>query len=89
MFPHLGWFVFRVEDSQLGEHAHMCPLQAQRSLEELDQFLKVAPVLVVVDELFQFVGVDHDVETAHLGQTELLAVYAREAYLRKGRMKQI
>ena len=84
MFPHLGWLVFGVEDGQLGEHTHVSPLQAEGGLQQLDQLLKVAAVLVVVDELLQLVGVHHDVETAHLGQPELLAIDAGEANLDRG-----
>ena len=53
----------------------MCALQAERRLEEGDQLVEVATVLVVVDEVFEFVSVNHDVETTDLSETELLRVY--------------
>ena len=40
--------------------------------------------LVVVDELLQLISVHHNVEAAHLGQPELLAVHAGEAHLLPG-----
>ena len=39
----------------------------ESSLKKLNQFLKVSSVLVVVDEFFQLVSMDHNVETTHLG----------------------
>lgn len=52
VFSHLGWLVFGVEDCQLGEHAHVRPLQSKSRLKEGDQLVEVATVLVVVDEIF-------------------------------------
>ena len=52
MFSHLGWLVLGVENAQLCEHAHVCPLQSQGGLQEGDQLTEVAKVLVVVDEVF-------------------------------------
>ena len=45
MLPHLLGFELRVEDGQLGEHAHVGSLQAQRRLQHGDQLLEVATVL--------------------------------------------
>ena len=42
---------------------------------------KRAMYLVVVDELLQFVSMDHDVQTTHLGQTELFPFHTGETYL--------
>ena len=47
MLPHLLGFELRVEDGQLGEHAHVGSLQAQRRLQHGDQLLEVAAVLEV------------------------------------------
>ena len=41
----------------------------------------MAAVLVVVDEVLQLVGVDHDVEATDLSQSELLRVHTRETHL--------
>jgi hypothetical protein len=84
VFAHLRRLVFRVEDRQFGEHAHVGALQTQRRLQQPDQLLEVAAVLVVVDEVLELVGVDHDVHAAHLRQAELLGVDAREAHLLPG-----
>lgn len=51
------------------------------SFQERDELLKVASVLVVVDELLQFISVHHNVQAAHLGQAELLIIHASEADL--------
>ena len=82
MLTHLGWLVLGIEDGQFGEHAHMGTLQTQGGLKEQNELLKVAAVLVVVDQLLKLVGVNHNVETAHLGQTEFLAIHTREADLK-------
>ena len=42
---------------------------------------KESAILVVVDEFFQFIGVNYDVQAAHLSQTEFLVVDARKAHL--------
>ena len=81
VFPHFGWLVFGVEDGQLCEHAHVCPLQAQGSLHQSDELIEVAPVLVVVDQVLQLVCVYHDVQATNLCQAELLGVHTREADL--------
>ena len=52
MLSHLGWLVFGVEYGQLGEHAHVSSLQAQGGLHQCDKLVEVAPVLIVVDEIF-------------------------------------
>ena len=82
MLAHLGRLVLAVEDGQLGEHAHMRALQTECGLQQRDQLVKVAARLVVADELLQLVGVHHDVQTAHLGQTELATVNASKAHLK-------
>lgn len=51
MFPHLLRFVLGVEDCEFGEHAHVGTLEAERRFQELDELLKVTPVLVVGDQL--------------------------------------
>ena len=82
VLAHLLRLVLGVEDGQLGEHAHVRALQTERSLEQADELHEVAAVLVVVDEVFELVGVHDDVQTAHLCQAELLVVDAGEADLR-------
>ena len=66
MFPHLGRFVFGIEDSKLREHTHMSPLEAQGSLKERYELIKVAPVLIIVDEVSQLIGVNNNMETTDL-----------------------
>lgn len=81
VLPHLLRFELGVQNSQLGEHAHVCALQAERRLQQSDELLKVASVLVVADQVLQLIGVDHNVEAADLRQAELLAVHAGKAHL--------
>lgn len=50
---------------------------------EVEKILFLA-YLVVVDQLLKLVSVHHDVEAAHLGQSELLAIHAGEAHLFPG-----
>lgn len=47
VLPHLLGFELGVEDGQLGEHAHVSPLQAQGCLQHGDQLLKVSTVLEI------------------------------------------
>jgi hypothetical protein len=81
MLPQLGGLVFGIQDGQLGEHAHVCSFKTQRGLKETHHLLKVAPILIVVDEVFQLVGVHNDVEAAHLGQAKLVVVNASKTHL--------
>ena len=59
----------------------MSSLQAKGSLEEGDEFIEEASVLVVVDEFLQLISVDDNVETADLSKTELLRVHTGKADL--------
>ena len=43
----------------------------------------MSPVLIEVVELFEFVCMHHDVQTAHLRQTEFLVLHARKAHLQQ------
>ena len=61
--------------------AHVRALQTEGGFEQRDEFLEVATVLVIVYEVFELVCVNHDVETAHLRQSELLVVDTSEAHL--------
>ena len=81
MFSELGWFVFGIQDSQLCEHAHMCTFEAKRSLQQAHQLLEVAAILIVVDKIFKFISVHHNVQTTHLSQAELVVVHTGEANL--------
>ena len=85
MLPHLAGLVLGVEDSQLGEHAHVSPLQTECGLHERDELAEVALVLVEADQLLQLIGVHYDVQATHLRQTELLRLHTREAHLEGGR----
>lgn len=81
MLPHLLRFELGVKDGELREHAHVSPLQTQRSLQQRDEFLEVSAVLIVADQVLQLVSVDDDVKAADLCQTELLPIHARKADL--------
>lgn len=41
--------------------------------------------LIVVDELLQFVGMDNNMQAAHLGETELLPIYTCKTHLEEQR----
>ena len=84
MLSQFSGLVLRVQDGQLSEHAHVGALQAQGGLQETHQLLKVAPLLIVVVQVFELVGMDDDVKAAHLGQPELVVVDACEANLLPG-----
>ena len=85
VLPHLGGLVLGVEYGQLCEHAHVGALQTQCSLHEGDELVKVAAVLVEVDEVLELVSVHHNVQAAHLTQAELLRLHTRETHLQAGR----
>ena len=46
VLPQLLGLVFRVEDGQLGEHAHVCPLQTERGLQKGHQLLEESEILL-------------------------------------------
>ena len=79
MFSEFGGFVFGIQDRQLCEHAHMRTFEAKRGLQQAHQLLEVAAILIVVDKIFKFISMHHDVQTAHLSQAELVVVHAGEA----------
>ena len=81
VLPHLLRFEFRVQDGELGEHAHVGPLQTQRGLQQGDELLKIPAVLVVADQLLQLVSMDHYVKATDLCQTKLLTVHTCKAHL--------
>lgn len=45
VLSHLLWFELRIEDGQLGEHAHVSTLQPQSRLQHGDQLLKISTIL--------------------------------------------
>lgn len=81
VLPHLLRFELGVEDGQLSEHAHVSPLQTQRSLQQSDELFKVPAVLIVADQVLQLIGVDHNMKATDLRQPELLTVHACKADL--------
>jgi len=56
-------------------------LQGQRTLQQLDQLIETALILIVAYHTLEFIGVHDNVEAARLCQAELLAVNAGEADL--------
>lgn len=80
MFAHLLRLVLGVQNAQLGEHAHVGAFQAESRFKQVNQFLKVATILVIVDQVLQLVGMDDYMQAAHLSETELLVVDAGEAH---------
>lgn len=45
VLPHLLWLELGVENCQLCEHPHVCPLQPKRCFQHSDQLFKVATIL--------------------------------------------
>eukprot|EP00123_Amoebidium_parasiticum_P016952 comp23654_c0_seq1/m.40409 comp23654_c0_seq1/g.40409 ORF comp23654_c0_seq1/g.40409 comp23654_c0_seq1/m.40409 type:complete len:589 (+) comp23654_c0_seq1:220-1986(+) len=78
---HLLGLVAGVEDCQLRKHAHVRTLQTKTGLQKGDDLIEVAPADVVVDQLLQLVGMDHNVQTGNLSQPELLGIHAGIAHL--------
>mmetsp|Transcript_31357 Transcript_31357/g.52888 ORF Transcript_31357/g.52888 Transcript_31357/m.52888 type:complete len:467 (-) Transcript_31357:1669-3069(-) len=76
--------VLGVEDGELSEHADVGALHVETSLDEGDELLKVAALLIVVDDLVELLGVDDDVETTDLSRAELLGIDAGSADLLPG-----
>lgn len=77
MLHRLLRLVFRVEDGEFSEHGHMRSLKTQASFHQRDQLVKEAVVFVLMDEFLQFLGMDDQVETANLGETEFSLVNTR------------
>lgn len=55
----------------------MRALQHQPSLQQRHDLLKVSLVLVQLEKRLELLGMDDQVETAHLGELEVLPVEAR------------
>ena len=81
VLPHLCRLVLGVEDGQLREHAHVSSLETQGSLEEGDELVEVAAVLVVLDQVVQLVSMYNNMEATDLGEAELLSIHAGKADL--------
>jgi hypothetical protein len=77
MFHRLLRLVFRVEDGEFCEHGHMRSLKTQTSFHQCNQLVKEAVVFVLMDEFLQFLGMDDQVETADLSETEFSLVDTR------------
>mmetsp|Transcript_1325 Transcript_1325/g.3676 ORF Transcript_1325/g.3676 Transcript_1325/m.3676 type:complete len:568 (+) Transcript_1325:983-2686(+) len=77
----LVWLVLGEQDAELGVHAGVRALLGQAGVEQADQLLEVAVLLVVRDQLLQVVWVDDDVHGGDLGATELLRGDARDVDL--------
>lgn len=58
------------------EYFHKCSLNVCYALR-----LGEALHLIIVDELLQFICMDHDVKATHLGQPELFPIHTGEAHL--------
>ena len=58
----------------------MCTL-TKSSLEQLNEFLGVSEVQIVVDKFTQFISMYHNVQTTYLGEAEFLTIHTGEAHL--------
>ena len=67
-----GRLVLAQEDGKLGEDTHVGALETKTGFEQRDDFLKVTSALVNLDEGRKLLGVNDDVQTADLGQSEVV-----------------
>lgn len=81
VLPHLLRLELGVEDGKLGEHAHVGPLQAQRSLQQSDELLKVPTVLIVADQVLQLISVNYYVKATDLCQSKLFTIHTCKTHL--------
>mmetsp|Transcript_9398 Transcript_9398/g.24460 ORF Transcript_9398/g.24460 Transcript_9398/m.24460 type:complete len:202 (-) Transcript_9398:565-1170(-) len=77
-------FVLRVQDGELGVHAHVRALAGQASVQEADKFLEMPTLLVLGDQLLQVVRMHDDVHGGNLCTTELLRLHAGNVDLLPG-----
>mmetsp|Transcript_25740 Transcript_25740/g.76640 ORF Transcript_25740/g.76640 Transcript_25740/m.76640 type:complete len:1065 (+) Transcript_25740:1273-4467(+) len=73
--------VLGVEDRQLCVHADMRALVAEAGVDEADELLEVAQVLVLGSELFEVVRVHDNVHACDLGAPELARLDAGDVHL--------
>jgi len=69
--------VFRVENGEFCKHGHMSSLKTQSSFHQSNQFVKEAIVFVLLDEFLQFLGMDNQIKTTDLRETEFSLVDTR------------
>jgi hypothetical protein len=74
MFHSLLRLVLGVENCELSEHRHVCPLETETSLHQCNEFVKEAVVFVLLNQLLQFFCMDNQVETTDLSETEFSLV---------------
>mmetsp|Transcript_49882 Transcript_49882/g.106893 ORF Transcript_49882/g.106893 Transcript_49882/m.106893 type:complete len:672 (-) Transcript_49882:2191-4206(-) len=73
--------VLGVEDRQLGVHANVGTIAGEAAVEEADESLEGALLLVLSDELLQMVRVHDDVHASDLCASELLGLDASNVHL--------
>ena len=74
------WEVFGVQDTKIGTDTIVSPLVTHTLLQKGDKLLIVAKLLVMLNEIFQMIWKDNDVQTTFAGCGKLLGSDAREAY---------
>lgn len=71
--------VLSVEHTKFGVKPHVGAFCSKTALEQIDELLVVAVLLVVVNEGFEVVGLHDDLQTSDAGQSELLASHASKS----------
>ena len=74
MFHGLLRFVFRIENCEFGEHGHMSTFKTKASFHQCNEFVEESIVLVLLNQFLQFLGVDNQIKTTNLSETEFSLV---------------
>ena len=67
-------FVFGVKNREFREHSHVSSLETEPGFEKRDELVGVTSVLVKLDERLKFLGMNDEIETTDLSESELLLV---------------
>mmetsp|Transcript_102832 Transcript_102832/g.290759 ORF Transcript_102832/g.290759 Transcript_102832/m.290759 type:complete len:976 (+) Transcript_102832:1169-4096(+) len=76
--------VLGIQDRQLSVHTDVRAVAAEAAVEQADELLEVAVVLVLGDQLLQVICVHNDVHARNLRATELLRLHASHVDLLPG-----
>jgi len=77
MFHRFLRLVFGVENGEFSKHGHMSSLKTQSSFHQGNQFVKEAIVFVLLDEFLQFLGMNNQIKTTDLSETEFSFIDTR------------
>ena len=74
MFHSLLRFVFCIKNCKFCKHGHMCTFESKTSFHQCNKFIEEAIIFVLLNQLLQFFGMDNQIETTDLSETELSLV---------------